>query len=122
LRILRDLRARGLRVALDDFGTGYSSLSRLKDLPVDVLKVDRSFVRDVSAQPANGSMVQAIVQLAHALGMTPLAEGIETQEDWLFLVERGCRLGQGFFFSRPIPAEDVLARHRRAGMSVVGSA
>jgi diguanylate cyclase (GGDEF)-like protein/PAS domain S-box-containing protein len=122
LRILRDLRARGLRVALDDFGTGYSSLSRLKDLPVDVLKVDRSFVRDVSAQPANGSMVQAIVQLAHALGMTPLAEGIETQDDWLFLVERGCRLGQGYFFSRPVPAEDILARHRRASITVVGSA
>ncbi|MGZ4146069.1 MAG: putative bifunctional diguanylate cyclase/phosphodiesterase [Actinomycetota bacterium] len=119
LRILRDLRARGLRVALDDFGTGYSSLSRLKDLPVDVLKVDRSFVRDVSSQPANGSMVQAIVQLAHALGMTPLAEGIETQDDWLFLVERGCRLGQGYFFSRPVPAEDILARHRRSAIAVV---
>jgi diguanylate cyclase (GGDEF)-like protein/PAS domain S-box-containing protein len=119
LRILRDIRARGLRVALDDFGTGYSSLSRLKDLPVDVLKVDRSFVRDVSTQPANGSMVQAIVQLAHALGMTPLAEGIETQDDWLFLVERGCRLGQGYFFSRPVPAEDILARHRRASIAAV---
>ena len=114
LRILHDLRARGLRVALDDFGTGYSSLSRLKDLPVDVLKVDRSFVRDAFSQPANGSMVQAIVQLAHALGMTPLAEGIETEEDWLFLVERGCRLGQGYFFSRPVTAEDILGRHRRA--------
>jgi diguanylate cyclase (GGDEF)-like protein len=119
LRILRDLRARGLRVALDDFGTGYSSLSRLRDLPVDVLKVDRSFVRDVSSEPANRSMVQAIVQLAHALGMTPLAEGIETQDDWLFLVERGCRLGQGYFFSRPVPADDVLARHRRAGVAFV---
>jgi diguanylate cyclase (GGDEF)-like protein/PAS domain S-box-containing protein len=116
LRILRDLRARGLRVALDDFGTGYSSLSRLRDLPVDVLKVDRSFVRDVSTHPANGSMVQAIVQLAHALGMTPLAEGIETQADWLFLVERGCGLGQGYFFGRPVPAEEILARHRRAGI------
>jgi diguanylate cyclase (GGDEF)-like protein len=119
LRILRDLRARGLRVALDDFGQGYSSLSRLKDLPVDILKVDRMFVRDVSAQPANASMVQAIVQLAHALGMTPLAEGIETQDDWLFLVERGCRLGQGYFFGRPVGAEDILARHRRTTMAAV---
>ncbi len=117
-RILRDLRARGLRVALDDFGTGYSSLSRLKDLPVDVLKVDRSFVRDVASQPANRSMVQAIVQLAHALHMTPLAEGIETQEDWLFLVEHGCGLGQGYFFGRPVPGEDILARHRRAAIAV----
>jgi diguanylate cyclase (GGDEF)-like protein/PAS domain S-box-containing protein len=122
LRILRDLSARGLRIALDDFGTGYSSLSRLRDLPVDILKVDRSFVGDVAAQPTNRSMVQAIVQLAHGLGMTPLAEGIETQEDWLFLVERGCRLGQGYFFSRPVPAAEILARHRRAAMTVVDPA
>jgi diguanylate cyclase (GGDEF)-like protein/PAS domain S-box-containing protein len=118
LRILRDLRARGLRIALDDFGTGYSSLSRLKDLPVDVLKVDRSFVRDVSTHPANRSMVQAIVQLAHALGMTPLAEGIETDADRRFLLERGCGLGQGYFFSPPVPAERILARHR-AGLAFV---
>jgi EAL domain-containing protein (putative c-di-GMP-specific phosphodiesterase class I) len=116
LRILRDLRARGLRVALDDFGTGYSSLSRLRDLPVDVLKVDRTFVREVSTHPANGSMVQAIVQLAHALGMTPLAEGIETQADWLFLVERGCGLGQGYFFGRPVPAQEILARHHQTSL------
>jgi diguanylate cyclase (GGDEF)-like protein/PAS domain S-box-containing protein len=116
LRILRDLRARGLRVALDDFGTGYSSLSRLRDLPVDVLKVDRTFVREVSTHPANGSMVQAIVQLAHALGMTPLAEGIETQADWLFLVERGCGLGQGYFFGRPVPGQEILARHNQTSL------
>jgi diguanylate cyclase (GGDEF)-like protein/PAS domain S-box-containing protein len=116
-RILRDLRGRGLRVALDDFGTGYSSLSRLKDLPVDVLKVDRSFVRDVSTQPASRNMVQAIVQLAHGLDMTPLAEGIETQDDWLFLVERGCPLGQGFYFSRPVTAEEILARGAKAGLT-----
>jgi diguanylate cyclase (GGDEF)-like protein/PAS domain S-box-containing protein len=116
LRILRDLRARGLRVALDDFGTGYSSLSRLRDLPVDVLKVDRTFVREVSTHPANGSMVQAIVQLARALGMTPLAEGIETQADWQFLVERGCGLGQGYFFGRPVPGQEILARHQRTSV------
>jgi len=116
-RILRDLRARGLRVALDDFGTGYSSLSRLKDLPVDVLKVDRSFVRDVSTLPASRNMVQAIVQLALGLDMTPLAEGIETQEDWLFLVERGCPLGQGYYFSRPVTADEILARGAKAGLA-----
>jgi diguanylate cyclase (GGDEF)-like protein/PAS domain S-box-containing protein len=120
LRILWDLHSRGLRLAIDDFGTGYSSLSRLKHMPVDILKIDRSFVRDVHADEQAGNMVKAIIQLADGLGMTPLAEGIETEREWRFLLESGCRLGQGFFFCRPIPAADILARHRRAGLKVVG--
>ena len=119
LRILWELHSMGLRLAIDDFGTGYSSLSRLKNLPVDILKVDRSFVREVQQDQQAGSMVQAIIQLADGLGMTPLAEGIETPEEWRFLVEHGCRLGQGFLFCRPIPGADITARHRRAGMQVV---
>jgi EAL domain-containing protein (putative c-di-GMP-specific phosphodiesterase class I) len=111
--ILEELTAKGLRVALDDFGTGYSSLSRLKHLPVDVLKIDRSFVRDIPDDPQAGNMVQAVIQLATGLNMTPLAEGIETQDQWLFLVERGCRFGQGYYFSRPVPPDDILARQRR---------
>jgi EAL domain-containing protein (putative c-di-GMP-specific phosphodiesterase class I) len=121
-RILWDLHSRGLRLAIDDFGTGYSSLSRLKHLPVDILKVDRSFVRDVAEDHEAGSMVRAIIQLADGLGMTPLAEGIETFDEWRFLLGHGCRLGQGYFFARPVPAEEILARWRRAGMSVVGDA
>ena len=120
LRILSDLHARGLRIAIDDFGTGYSSLSRLKHMPVDVLKIDRSFVRDVHEDAQAGSMVQAIVQLANGLGMTPLAEGIETAEERSFLVERGCRLAQGFYFCKPVRADEILARHRRANLRVVG--
>jgi diguanylate cyclase (GGDEF)-like protein/PAS domain S-box-containing protein len=120
LRILWDLHSRGLRLAIDDFGTGYSSLSRLKHMPVDILKIDRSFVRDVHADEQAGNMVKAIIQLADGLGMTPLAEGIETEREWQFLLESGCRLGQGFFFCRPIPAADILARHRRSGLKVVG--
>jgi len=120
LRILSDLHARGLRIAIDDFGTGYSSLSRLKHMPVDVLKVDRSFVRDVHADAQAGSMVQAIVQLANGLGMTPLAEGIETAEEWQFLVAHGCRLAQGFYFCKPVRADEILACHRRAALRVVG--
>ena len=119
LRILWDLHARGLRLAIDDFGTGYSSLSRLKDMPVAILKIDRTFVRDVATDPQAGSMVQAVIQLADGLGMTSLAEGIETEAEWRFLVERGCQLGQGFYFARPMPAEDILAMHRRAGMQVI---
>jgi diguanylate cyclase (GGDEF)-like protein/PAS domain S-box-containing protein len=120
LRILWDLHARGLRLAIDDFGTGYSSLSRLKHMPVDILKIDRSFVREVHADEQAGNMVKAIIQLSEGLGMTPLAEGIETAQEWRFLLESGCRLGQGYYFCKPVPAADVLARHRRAGLQVVG--
>jgi diguanylate cyclase (GGDEF)-like protein/PAS domain S-box-containing protein len=112
LRILWDLHARGLRLAIDDFGTGYSSLSRLKDMPVAILKIDRTFVRDVATDPQAGSMVHAVIQLADGLGMTSLAEGIETEAEWRFLRERGCVLGQGFHFSRPVPAQEILERHR----------
>jgi EAL domain-containing protein (putative c-di-GMP-specific phosphodiesterase class I) len=121
LRILRDLHGRGLRIAIDDFGTGYSSLSRLKHMPVDILKIDRSFVRDVHADAQAGSMVQAIIQLANGLGMTPLAEGIESEQEWRFLVERGCRLAQGFYFCRPVPAHEIVAMHRRSELKVVGA-
>ncbi|MGH2589824.1 MAG: putative bifunctional diguanylate cyclase/phosphodiesterase, partial [Actinomycetota bacterium] len=91
LRILWDLHARGLRLAIDDFGTGYSSLSRLKHMPVDILKIDRTFVREAHADEQAGNMVKAIIQLAEGLGMTPLAEGIETAQEWRFLLESGCR-------------------------------
>jgi len=121
LRILRDLNNRGLRLALDDFGTGYSSFARLRYLPVDLLKIDRLFIRDVAQDAQAGDMVRAIIQLAHGLGMTPLAEGIETEDEWRFLVEQGCRLGQGFYFCRPAPAEDILALYRRSGFSLIGS-
>ncbi|MGH7540992.1 MAG: putative bifunctional diguanylate cyclase/phosphodiesterase, partial [Gemmatimonadota bacterium] len=116
---LHELHSRGLRLAIDDFGTGYSSLARLRYMPVDVLKIDRSFVRGLDRDPQNGSMVSAMIALASNLGMTPLAEGIETEAEWRTLVERGCALGQGFHFSRPVPAEEILAIHRRAGLRLV---
>jgi diguanylate cyclase (GGDEF)-like protein/PAS domain S-box-containing protein len=119
LGILHELHARGLRLAIDDFGTGYSSLARLRYMPVDVLKIDRSFVRELDRDEQNASMVSAMVALASNLGMTPLAEGIETENEWRALVERGCERGQGFFFSRPVPAEEILAIHRRAALRVV---
>jgi diguanylate cyclase (GGDEF)-like protein/PAS domain S-box-containing protein len=108
-RVLSNLRNGGLRFAIDDFGTGYSSLSRLRDLPVDILKIDRSFVADVPSNQDAITVVQAIIQLALSLGMAPLAEGIETQEQWRFLVDHGCRLGQGFYFRRPVPADQIPA-------------
>ncbi|MGH2557342.1 MAG: putative bifunctional diguanylate cyclase/phosphodiesterase [Actinomycetota bacterium] len=111
IRILEELHGAGLRLAIDDFGTGYSSLSRLKHMPVDILKIDRSFIRDIPADAHAMSMVKAIIQLAHGLGMVPLAEGIETEEQWRFLAENGCTLGQGFYFSRPVPASDISQRY-----------
>ncbi|HEX5937239.1 MAG TPA: EAL domain-containing protein [Actinomycetota bacterium] len=119
LGILHELHARGVKLAIDDFGTGYSSLARLRYLPVNVLKIDRSFVRDLDRDEQNASMVSAMVALAANLGMTALAEGIETEAEWRAVVERGCTRGQGFFFSRPVPAEEIVAIHRRAGLRVV---
>jgi diguanylate cyclase (GGDEF)-like protein/PAS domain S-box-containing protein len=118
--VLWDLHSRGLRIALDDFGTGYSSLSRLRNLPVDVLKIDRSFVRDVDRDPQSAKIVAAFIQLGQGLGMTTLAEGIETESEWRFLAEQGCQLGQGYYFSRPVPAAEILERFR-AGRSALAS-
>jgi diguanylate cyclase (GGDEF)-like protein/PAS domain S-box-containing protein len=121
-QILRDMHERGLRLAIDDFGTGYSSLARLKHMPVDILKIDRSFVRDLDTDRDAASMVSAMIALASNLGMTALAEGIETEGEWRALMERGCPLGQGFFFSRPVPAEDIVAFHRRSELRLVDGA
>ncbi len=121
-KILTDLHAWGFTLALDDFGTGYSSLARLKHMPVDVLKIDKTFVRDVHNDVGQASMVRAMIQLAQGLNMTPLAEGVETTQEYGFLRANGCRLAQGFLFSRPVPAEDVPALVRReAGLLPVVS-
>src|SRR6266540_1477925 len=90
-RILSELKAEGLRLAIDDFGTGHSSLSRLKHFPADILKIDRPFLIGVPEEPAAGSMVRAIVEVAHGLEMMPLAEGIETEQQRRFLLASGCR-------------------------------
>ena len=113
-RVLADLHAWGLSLAIDDFGTGYSSLARLKHLPVDILKIDRSFIHAVDRDDESGRMVEAMIQLAHGLGMVPLAEGIETEGELAFLQAAGCTRGQGFLFSRPVPAEQIPALLARA--------
>jgi EAL domain-containing protein (putative c-di-GMP-specific phosphodiesterase class I) len=107
-RVLADLRDGGVRFALDDFGTGRSPLARLRELPADVLKIDGSFVQRLPDDPAAASTVRAIIALARSLRMTPLAEGVETKEQWRFLAEEGCLLGQGYFFSPPVPAAEVI--------------
>jgi EAL domain-containing protein (putative c-di-GMP-specific phosphodiesterase class I) len=107
--ILWALKGGGLRLAIDDFGTGYSSLSRLREMPVDVLKIDRSFVDKVDVDKQAASIVTAFVELARGLEMTTLAEGIETAGEHAFLVDRQCPLGQGFLFSKPVPPEEIIA-------------
>ncbi len=106
-KILAELRAWGVRLALDDFGTGYSSLARLKHMPVDVLKIDREFVRNVDRDVRLAGMVRAMIQVAQSLDMVPLAEGVETEGEYVFLRSNGCRLAQGFWFSHPVPADEI---------------
>jgi diguanylate cyclase (GGDEF)-like protein/PAS domain S-box-containing protein len=105
--VLAELRDRGIRIAIDDFGTGYSSLSYLRMLPVDILKLDRSFVTGITASSSMSAVARSIVTLADALGLVVVAEGIETATQLDELVRLGCGLGQGFHFSRPIPATEV---------------
>jgi len=117
--VLHSFKDHGLKLAIDDFGTGYSSLARLRYMPVDVLKIDRTFVRDVNSDEQSASMVSAIIALASNLHMQPLAEGIETEEEWRFLAARGCNAGQGFLFSKPVPAEEITAMFRRQGLTLI---
>jgi EAL domain-containing protein (putative c-di-GMP-specific phosphodiesterase class I) len=104
--VLAEIHGRGLRLAIDDFGTGTSSLGRLNEIAVTTLKIDRSFVADLSEDHAQ-VLVRTMIQMAHGLGLQPLAEGIETEQQRTFLLEQGCPLGQGYLFSRPAPAEAV---------------
>ncbi len=97
-----------VRLSLDDFGTGYSGLRYLRDIPVDALKVDKSFVSDVSNPGGNATLVKTIIAMGHELGLEVIGEGIETQEQLDFLRRHGCDLAQGFLFSRPLPAEDFF--------------
>ncbi|AMB86823.1 diguanylate cyclase [Pseudomonas agarici] len=97
------LRALGVRVAIDDFGTGYSSLAYLKRFPIDVLKIDQSFVRDMLADKSDLAIVEAIIKLGQALGLELVAEGVETQRQADLLLERGCRIMQGYLYCRPLP-------------------
>ena len=109
--IIAELHERGLRLAIDDFGTGHSSLARLNQMLVTTLKIDRSFIADLPGDPSAAVLVATIIQLAHNLGLHPLAEGIETEEQRAFLVENGCQLGQGFLFSKAVPADEIVALH-----------
>ncbi len=105
LRVLKDM---GLHISIDDFGTGYSSLSYLKRFPLDTLKIDQSFIREVTSDPDNAAITTAIIAMAHSLKLRVVAEGVETEEQLAFLRDHGCQAMQGFLYSRPLPAAEVV--------------
>jgi diguanylate cyclase len=107
LNVLRQLRAMGIRLSIDDFGSGYTSLSYLKTLPVNTLKIDRSFITDLAVDDQDRAVTQSVIDLGHRLGLSVLAEGIETEETWNQLRGLGCDEGQGFLLARPMPAEQI---------------
>jgi EAL domain-containing protein (putative c-di-GMP-specific phosphodiesterase class I) len=102
---MRLFREAGVQIALDDFGTGYSSLSYLKNFDVDFIKIDQSFVRGLTPHSDDKVLCEAIIMIAHKLGMQVIAEGIETEEEYKLLTKAGCDYGQGFYFDKPMPRQ-----------------
>ena len=108
IRVLQAIRQLGVHIALDDFGTGFSSLSYLKRLPINKLKVDRSFVRDVASDARDAAIVEGVVTMADKLGLEVLVEGVETVEQFRFLRTLQCDHFQGYYFARPMPWNDLV--------------
>ena len=114
---LLSLRRSGALIAIDDFGTGYSSLSYLKSLPLDKIKIDKSFVQDLLDDDDDATIVRAIIQLGKSLGMQVIAEGVETAEQEAYIISEGCHEGQGYFYSKPLPARELSAYLKQAQRS-----
>jgi polar amino acid transport system substrate-binding protein len=115
LAILLRLKEMGIRISIDDFGTGYSSLSYLKRFPIDTVKIDHDFVRDLGASTSDGAIISAVISMARALKLRVIAEGVETHEQLAFLAREQCSEMQGFLYSRPLPAEDFERNLRETG-------
>ncbi len=107
LAILHELRNLGIKIAMDDFGTGYSSLGYLRSFPFDKIKIDQSFIRDLTSKEDSVAIIRAVVGLSSSLGITTTAEGVETKEQLARLTKEGCNEVQGFFFSPPRPAAEI---------------
>jgi EAL domain-containing protein (putative c-di-GMP-specific phosphodiesterase class I) len=107
--IMNEVKARGLHLAIDDFGTGYSSLSQLKRFPIDALKIDRSFIKDIPADKDSMAIARAIAAMAGSLDLTVIAEGVETEQQMEFVRRHGCDEAQGYLYSRPIPERELAA-------------
>jgi len=114
IKVLDAIQSRGIRLAIDDFGTGYSSMSLMKQFPIDTIKIDRSFVRDLQKDSEDQAIAQAIISMGKALGMTIIAEGVETTEQETFLRDHDCDEMQGFLFSKPIPPQQLADLLRSA--------
>jgi EAL domain-containing protein (putative c-di-GMP-specific phosphodiesterase class I) len=118
---LRMLKETGVSIALDDFGTGFSSLRLAKDLPVDALKIDRSFVRNLPRSKEDAAITQAIIRLARGLDLRVVAEGVENPEQLAFLRKEGCDEMQGFYLARPMAADDCLRQILQPGLQGVAT-
>ncbi|HTX72346.1 MAG TPA: EAL domain-containing protein [Rectinemataceae bacterium] len=119
---LRKFRALGLSISVDDFGMGYSSLSYLKRFPINNIKIDKSFVKDINTDPDSGSIVTAIISISHSLNLKAIAEGVETEEQFNILRILRCDTIQGFYLSRPVPAESIEAMYRELAVRETGAA
>ena len=117
LAILIKLKAMGVKIAIDDFGTGYSSLSTLQKFPLDTIKIDRSFIRELAAGNHNSTLTEAIIAMGKSLSLTVVAQGVETKEQATFLRERACDEFQGFYFNKPLSAHDFTELLRAQNLS-----
>ena len=124
IRVMKRLRDMGIRISVDDFGTGYSSLSYLKKLPLNALKIDRSFITDVVTDADDAAIVNTIISLGRILRLEVVAEGIETEQQLMFLQDHGCTVGQGYYFAFPLSAADfaewMRARKRASSRKDIG--
>jgi EAL domain-containing protein (putative c-di-GMP-specific phosphodiesterase class I) len=111
VRILENINRQGVRFAMDDFGTGYSSLSYLRQFPISKLKIDRSFVNDITDDPDDEAIIRAIIAMGQTLKLEVIAEGVENHQQLVLLQAMGCDSYQGYFFSKPLPAEEFHTKY-----------